>query len=372
MIYERFGFEMKRVLAVIMTVALAATLMAGCGSSKEEDNLSSIKFEKYVTSLGEYKGMELSAEKQEISDEYMESYIDYMLENSKEPVEVTGRAVVEGDVVNIDYVGKKDGVAFDGGTAEGYDLEIGSGTFIDGFEAGLVGCNIGDTVDLDLTFPEAYPNEELAGAPVVFTVTVNSISELVRPELNDEYVQSLGMEECQNVEEFRVAVRQSLEDSAEANYRNELQTQAIDKLMEICEFSEEYPEKLVDYYKNQINDNFVNSAKAVGMEMTDFISQYYGMTQEQFEAEVTNGAQNSARQAVACALIAKKEGIEVSDEELNEKVRQNYANFGYDSLEAYMESGAAEDYRDYLLTSKVLDFLIDNANVTEPVSETEQ
>ena len=122
MIYERFGFEMKRVLAVIMTVALAATLMAGCGSSKEEDNLSSIKFEKYVTSLGEYKGMELSAEKQEISDEYMESYIDYMLENSKEPVEVTGRAVVEGDVVNIDYVGKKDGVAFDGGTAEGYDL----------------------------------------------------------------------------------------------------------------------------------------------------------------------------------------------------------------------------------------------------------
>ncbi len=145
---------MKRILATIMTVALTASVFAGCGNSTEEKNLSDIDLEKYVTSLGEYKGLELTGTKTEITDEYLESYIDYVLENSKESVEVTGRAVQTGDVVNIDYEGKQDGVAFEGGTGKGYDLTIGSNTFIDGFEDGLIGCNVGDTVDLNLTFPD--------------------------------------------------------------------------------------------------------------------------------------------------------------------------------------------------------------------------
>lgn len=368
--------EMKRVLATLLATALAATALAGCGSkTTSEENLSNVDLEKYVTNLGEYKGMQLSGSATEITDEYVESYIDYMLENSKEPVAITeDRPVQDGDVVNIDYVGTKDGVAFDGGTAQGYDLTIGSGTFIDGFEAGLVGASVGDTVDLDLTFPEDYGAEDLAGQAVVFTVTINSISELVRPELTDEYVQSMGMEDCQTVEEFYAAAKQALEDSANANLENDLQTQAIENLMEICEFSEEVPEDMFNYYKEQINANFVNSASAVGMELTDFVSQYYGMTEEQYNSEIETGALNSARQAIACALIAEKEGIEVTDEELNAKIEENYANFGYESVEAYMENGNPEDYRDYLLTMEVLDFLIDNAVVTssaDAVVETE-
>lgn len=368
--YERFGYlKMKRVLATIMTVVLSAAALAGCGDSADGKNLSGIKLDKYVKSIGEYKGLELTGTKTEITDEYLESYIDYMLENSKEPVEVTGRAVQEGDVVNINYEGKKDGVAFEGGTAEGYDLTIGSNTFIDGFEDGLIGCNVGDTVDLDLTFPEQYHSADLAGQAVVFTVTINSISELVRPELNDEFVQSFGMEDCQNVEQFYVAVRMSLEDSATATYENELKTQITEKLMEICEFSEDVPEGLFNYYKDQINSNFEYSASNYGMELTDFILQYYGMTEEQYEERVDTGAASSARQAMACALIAQKEGIEVTDDELNEKIEENYANFGYESVEAYMEEGNPEDYRDYLLTSKVLDFLMENAVVTEAATE---
>ena len=356
---------MKRVAATILAAVLAATTLVGCGNGSEE-NLSNVDLEKYVTKLGEYKGMQLTGSATEITDEYVESYIDYMLENSKEPVAITEeRPVQTGDVVNIDYVGKKDGVAFDGGTAQGYDLTIGSGTFIDGFEDGLIGANVGDTLDLNLTFPENFGSEDLAGQAVVFTVTVNAISELVRPELNDEYVQSLGMDYCQNVEEFYGVVRQSLEDSANANLENELQTQVIQKLMEICEFTEEVPEDMFNYYKEQIDANFVNSASAVGMEKTDYISQYYGMTEEQYTTEIETGALNSARQAIVCAMIAEKEGIEVSDEELNAKIEENYANFGYESVEAYMESGNSEDYRDYLLTMEVLDFLLDNAVVTE-------
>ena len=363
---ERFGYlKMKRFLAIVMATVLTASVLAGCGNSADEKNLSGIDLKKYVTSIGEYEGLELTGEKLEITDEYLESYVDYMLENSKEPVAVTGRPVQEGDVVNIDYVGKKDGVAFEGGTAQGYDLEIGSGAFIDGFEDGLVGCNIGDTVDLNLTFPDTYHSEELAGQQVVFTVTVNAINELIRPELTDEYVKSLGVEDCQNVEEFYQAVRISLEDSANATYENELQTQITEKLMEICEFSDEVPEELFTYYREQIYANFENQAASMGMGLTDFVSLYYGMTEEQFEAEIDTGAANSARQAMACALIAQNEGLMVSDEELNASIEENYANFGFESVEAYMKDGNPEDYRDYLLTTKVLDFLMENAKITE-------
>lgn len=356
---------MKRVAATILAAVLATTALVGCSSGSEE-NLSNVDLEKYVTKIGEYKGMQLTGSATEITDEYLESYIDYMLENSKQPVAITeDRPVQTGDVVNIDYVGKKDGVAFDGGTAQGYDLTIGSGSFIDGFEDGLIGAKVGDTLDLNLTFPENYPAEDLAGQAVVFTVTVNTIGELVRPELNDEYVQSLGMDYCQNVDEFYDVVRQSLEDSANATLENELQTQVIQNLMSICEFSEEVPEDMFNYYKEQIDANFVNSASAVGMEKMDYISQYYGMTEEQYNSEIETGALNSARQAIVCAIIAEKEGIEVTDEELNTKIEENYANFGYESVDAYMESGNAEDYRDYLLTMEVLDFLLDNAVVTE-------
>ncbi len=368
--YERFGYlKMKRFLATVMATVLATATLAGCGNSADEKNLSGIDLEKYVTSIGEYKGLELTGAKMEIADEDVEFYVDYMLENSKEPVAVTGRAVQTGDVVNIDYEGKKDGVAFEGGTAQGYDLQIGSGSFIEGFEDGLIGCNVGDTVDLNLTFPDPYHSEELAGQAVVFTVKINSISELVRPELTDEYVKSLGVEEYQTVEQFYEAVRISLEDSATATYENELETQITEKLMDICEFSDEVPEGLFNYYRDQIYANFENSAAGIGMELTDFVTQYYGMTQEQFETEVDTGAANSARQAMACAVIAQKEGLEVTDEELNAKVEENYANFGFESVEAYMKDGNPEDYRDYLLTTKVLDFLMENAVVTEPVAE---
>ena len=364
---------MKKILGLALTAALTAGMLVGCGKdavvAEEGTYLGSIDLEKYVTNLGEYKGLELSATPTEITDEDVELYIEYMLENSKQPEEVTGRPVQEGDVVNINYVGKKDGVAFEGGTADNYDLEIGSNTFIDGFEEGLIGCNTGDVVDLNLTFPEQYHSAELAGQAVVFTVTVNRIGELKVPELDEEYVASLGIENCSTVEEFREVVRQSLLDTADATLQNDLQTQAINALMENCEFVENPPEGLYNYYRDRIYENFEYSASSIGMTMSDFVTNYYGMTEEEFEEEISIGAKNSTNQAMACALVAKKEGIEVSDDELDEYIEANYANFGFESADAYRESGNAEDYRDYLLTSKVLEFLVDNANVTEVAVE---
>lgn len=359
---------MKRVLAIVMSVAMMATVLAGCGST-EETNLSNTNLEKYVTSIPEYKGMELSATKTEVTDEYVDSYIDYILSQYPVYEEVTGRAIENGDVANIDYEGKKDGVAFEGGTAQGYNLTIGSGTFIDGFEDGLIGVNVGETVDLNLTFPENYAKTELAGQAVVFTVTVNSISVSTPAELNDEFVAQFGNT---SVEEFRNSAIISLEDSAEATYLTELQSQAIDILTEGCEFTEELPEGLFSYYKEQIKANFENYAAAYGMDLNTFISQAYGTSEEDFNAQIEEGAAESARQAMACALIAQKEGITVTDEELEADLAVNYAKLGYESPEAYKESESVEDYRDYLLTNKVIEFIIDNAVITEaPVETTE-
>lgn len=360
---------MKRVLVAITAMILTAATMIGCGNSTDGKNLSNIDLEKYVTSVGEYKGLELSGTKTEVTDEYVENYIDYILENSKETMEVTGRTVMSGDVVNIDYVGTKDGVAFEGGTAQGYDLQIGSGTFIPGFEDGLIGCNIGDTIDLNLTFPEQYHSEELAGQDVVFTVTINSITELVKPELTDEYVQSIGMEECQTVDQFYEVVRTSLEEDATATYENELQIQIAEKLMENCEFSEEVPESLLNYYKEQMRADIENSAAYIGLELSDYLIQYYGMTLEQFETEIETQAADSTRLAMAYASIAQKENIEVTDDELNKNIEENYANFGYESVEAFMQQDDPEAYRDFLLKTKVRDLLLENAVISEVESK---
>lgn len=351
--------EMKRVVAILMSVAMMAVMLAGCG--EEGANLSSIDATKYVTSLFDYKGIELSAQKENIDDEYIDSYIDFILSQYPNYVEVTDRPVGYGDTANIDYVGKDmDGVAFEGGTAQGYDLIIGSGMFVPGFEDGLVGYNVGDTVDVELTFPENYHNADLAAQDVVFTVTINKITTPVAAELTDEFVAQFGNA---SVEEFRNSVVIALEDSANATFENELQKQIIDIILEECEFSEDVPEALYNYYRGQIYANFEAYAASYGIEVKDYVTQS-GMTEEEFEENLDAGATESAREALVCKLIADKENISVSDEELEQGIQENYMNFGYATPEEYKEAENVEDYRDYLLTAKVLNFIIDNANVT--------
>ncbi len=350
---------MKRVLAILISVAMLASMLVGCG--EEGANLSSIDASKYVTTLFDYKGVELTAAKEVIDEEYIDSYIDFILSQYPNYVEVTDRPVGYGDTANIDYVGKDmEGVAFEGGTAQGYDLVIGSGMFVPGFEDGLVGYNVGDTVDVELTFPENYHNADLAAQDVVFTVTINKITTPEPAELTDEFVAQFGNT---SVEEFRNSVVIALEDSANATFENELQKQIIDIILKECEFVDEVPEALFAYYKDQIYANFEAYAANYGINVDTYVSQS-GMTKEEFEENLTTGATESTREALVCKLIADKEGIKVSDEELEQGIQENYMNFGYATPEEYKEAENVEDYRDYLLTAKVLNYIIDNANVT--------
>ena len=319
-----------------------------------------------LTELGEYKGLSYKPMDTTVTDEEVEAEIQYMVANSftKNPQDVA----TETSVVNIDYVGKKDDVAFEGGTAQGYDLIIGSGMFVPGFEDGLIGANIGETRDVALTFPENYHSEDLAGQDVVFTVTINSITASEPAELNDEFVAQFG---SANVEEFKNSIVGVLEQDALATYEEELQMQIIDKLLAECKFADELPNDLMESYKDQIYSNFEMYASQYGMDVDTYVKAS-DMTMEEFEENVLVGATDSVKEVLVCKVIADKENIEVTDEELEQNIQDNYANFGYATPEEYKENENVEEYRDYLLTAKVLSFIIDNADITIlPIEEAE-
>lgn len=379
---------MKRKIAKVLVAGLIGLQLIGCSNQKNEnaeDNLGTadvaesttlyfkeINAEEYVT-LGEYKGLEAINTEQPIDEEEVDAYIEYMIAaTGGELEEVTDRDVIEnGDVANIDFVGKKDGVAFEGGSGEGYDLGIGSGSFIPGFEEGLVGVKKGETVDMELTFPENYSSADLAGADVVFTVTVNGIYKELVPEFNDEFVAGLGIENVSTTEEYRSYLKTTMEENEKQYALQDMQTQLLTIATENATVSGR-PQGLVDrFYQVNIN-NMTYNAMMYGMDLETFVSAYYGMDNETFEAETLAAAEESAKQALVCLKIAEEENIVVTEEDVNEAIESSYAEYGYASAEDFRATVDMEEYKDSLLLNKIVDFLVENATITEVSEITEE
>lgn len=279
----------------------------------------------------------------------------------------TTGTVKEGDTVNIDFVGEKDGKAFDGGTAEGFDLEIGSGSFIDGFEDGLIGKKIGSKVDLNLTFPEDYPTEELSGADVVFHVTLNYVGEM--PELTDELAKKLSYGQYDTVEAYEQSIRDEIESGYAEDHQNALYTAIMEKLAEIYPV-EEIPEENVEYEVKRMLNQFTHYAAMYGMKTENFIQSFYGMTQDEFvEQELRPQTENTLIQEIILSAIATKEDITVSDKELDKELDDLSKQTGA-SVEELMGDMSREDIRSYLQQEKVLKWLSNNVTIEE-VEETE-
>lgn len=326
----------------------------------------------YVT-LGDYKGITVEAAKEEITDEKVEE--EYELQISYFGTEIydvyTEGTVAEGDVVNIDYEGKKDGVAFDGGTAEGYDLEIGSGSFIEGFEDGLIGVKVGETVDLELTFPEGYQAEELAGQDVVFTVTVNEIKRAPE-EITDAHIEQATSGEYKDIASFKEYIRNYLEEEAQETYETTILSNAIDLICEAAEISE-YPQDLVDYCVNDMVNYYTQYASYYGMEFEDFITAYFGLTAEEFDEQVLAAVQISVKKELTLAAIAETEGIEVSEEEYEASCEEYKTAYGYETVEELVASVGGENVvRVSLLLEKVDEYIRENVVVEEPAEATDE
>lgn len=377
---------MKKFMAAVSAVVVAAGMLAGCSKAAGNTDaayLKDINLEDYVT-LGDYKGINVEVALPEVSDEEIDQYMQYISSSMKATVEVTDRAVQEGDTVNIDYSGKRvdTGEVFDGGTAEGYDLTIGSHTFIDGFEDGLIGAAIGETRDLNLTFPENYSSTELAGADVIFTVKVNSIK--VKPDLDDAYAASLGIENVTTIDELKTYLKDRLMEDKQTQYKNEVNSKVIDAVTANCKFNQP-PQAALDRFKGLYT------------EQADLVASYYSanygtsyttdqvlsmmMAQEGFSGEQTEYLDNKsvelAEQFIMLGAIAKLEGIEVTEDELNEKLESDMANANATaeegktiaSVDEYKKTVDVENIKENLLTNKVIEFLAENANVTEPAAD---
>lgn len=325
----------------------------------------------YVT-LGEYKGLTVQLEPNTVTDEDVRIQAEANLRASGADglTEALDEGVVQfGDVATIAYVGTLDGVAFDGGTSDSYDLEIGSGQFIDGFEDGLIGVALGETVELNLTFPENYGAEELAGQEVVFTVTVNGINRL--KELSDELV-SLGTDgSYTDLNSYLSDVRATLEESAESDRDYEIRESLLAQIYNNSEIND-YPQELVEYSINDAVAYYTSVAETWYAMTYEELVAAYGYTEEGFRAELELIIKESLQQELLLKAIAETEGIELSDEEYAAGVEKYMALYGYTDADAFVaDVGGEQTMEISLLLDKVYDFLIENAVIEELEPETE-
>lgn len=345
--------EIKMLAAFLGTVIF----LTGCGS---KEFLKDIKAGNYVT-LGNYMGIEASAQAPYVQEGSVDYYIEqqYLTPNMLTKEEA-GRPVSEGDTANIDFAGYQDGVAFAGGTGKGYNLTIGSGQFIEGFEEGLIGVDIGETVSLDLAFPDPYPsNPDLSGVPVVFEVTVNGIL----PELTDELVQSLGVGSYQTVQELKDWIYDLYYQDALAAYENEIEIILSDKVMAGCTFKKEPPEALVDRYQKSINASMALQASQYGMQLAEFMQAAQGLDEEGYRAEFRKAAVEMAQRYIMYQAIADAEGLTPTEEEVQEEIDTMAAVYGYASEEELLQQESRENISEDLMRKNVMAFLKENGNI---------
>lgn len=334
----------KSLVAIGLAVSMMAALV-GCGG--KDVSVSNDKI-----TIKQYKGLEVEkVEAIAVTDADVEASIKSTLQTQATQTEVKDRAAQNGDVVTIDYVGKKDGVAFDGGTADDYDLELGSNSFIDGFEAGIVGHKVGETFDLDLTFPKEYHSEDLAGQAVVFTVTLDAIKEVTLPELNEEFIKGLTGTEM-TVEEYKKQVREDLEYSNQQSADSQFQQKVWGALLENCEVKE-YPQDILDEQISQIQNQYAYYAYMSGVEVDAFVEQYYGVSIERM-------AKDQICQMYAIELIAETEGITITAEDYENGLKSYAEQYGYDDLAEFEELIGEENLKTALLQERVEKVLLDN------------
>ncbi|HKM22619.1 MAG TPA: trigger factor [Lachnospiraceae bacterium] len=347
---------MKKVLFAGM-LAGVAILAAGCSTKVDPD--------KYVT-LGQYKGLEAAKTIAEVTDEEVEAQIETILQGNATTEEVKDRKEVkDGDILNIDYEGKLDGVAFENGTATGATLTIGSGQFIPGFEDALIGKKVGETTDIDVTFPDPYPNDpEMAGKPVVFTVTINSISKQVIPELTDELVSTFSAE-ASTVAEYKEKLKEQMLESKKSSAENELMTSLWSQAYANATVVDEIPEELIAQKTDTMYKNVQMYAEAYGITFAEFLTNYMMLTEEQFADEAKGYALEAAKESLVLAAIAKAEGLEITKEELAEKITEYTALYQYASEDEFKEGNDMVAFEESLLKEKVQNFIQENAVIKE-------
>jgi len=309
--------------------------------------------------LGEYTGYDVEREETEVTEEDIMAVLNKQREEQSQLVSVDRNEVQEGDHVIIDFEGFVDGEAFPGGSAEEFTLEIGSGQFIPGFEDQLIGKEVSDeSYEVEVTFPEEYQAEDLAGQDAVFEVTIKEIKVKELPELDDEFAKDVS--EFDTLDEFKEDIENRLKEQKENQAKRNLENEIIEKVSEAAEV--EVSEQLIQNELDQMMQQMAQNLQQQGINIEDYFK-YMGSSQDEWREENREQAADRAKNNLVLEAIAEEEGIEVTDEEIDDKLKEiaDANDQDFEQVKAFMQmQGQLESLRNGLKMEKTIDFLIEN------------
>ncbi|MCM3086576.1 trigger factor [Bhargavaea ginsengi] len=311
--------------------------------------------------LGEYKGLEVERQETAVTDEEIEEQLNDRRQGNAEFVIKEDEPAAEGDTVVIDFEGFTDGEPFEGGKAEGYELELGSNSFIPGFEEQLTGVKAGDSKDVEVSFPEEYHAAELAGKPATFKVTVHEVKSRELPELDDEFAKEVDSEVA-SLDELRSKLKeqtaQEKKDASEAALRDELVEQAA-KNADI-----EIPEVMVEGEVDRMIQEFGQRLQQQGMTL-DLYFQFSGQDEAALRAQMKEDAETRVRVSLVLEAIAEAEGVTVGEEDIQEELQTMSGQFNMDTEQIKQILGGTEMLENDIRFKKTIEFLVENAKISE-------
>ncbi|MBR0152590.1 MAG: trigger factor [Lachnospiraceae bacterium] len=318
--------------------------------------------------LGQYKGVEVTKKTVEVSDAEIDAELNADRQKNSRKITVDDRAVENGDIVNINYRGTVDGIAFDGGTAEDYELTIGSHSFIDTFEDQIIGHEIGDEFDVNVTFPEEYHAEELAGKPAVFAVKVNGITKEELPELDDEFASEVS--EFDTLAEYREDVRARILNRKTEAAKTQKENEAVDAAVANAQM--EIPDAMIESQAEQMVEDFANQLRSQGMELGQYL-QWTGMDEAKMMESMKPQAVKRIQTRLTLEAIAEAENLEVTDEEVDAEIGRMAESYGVDKdmIKNYMGE-QTEALKTDLKVQKAVDLVAAEAVEVEPKTSEEE
>lgn len=331
--------------------------------TSEEIRLVSVDDISEYIKLGEYKGLTLERMSETVTDDDVDLEIEFMLEDSG--TEVSDGTVEDGDTVTINFTGTIDGKEFDGGSAEDYELIIGNGEMIDGFEEGIIGMQKGDTKDVEVTFPEDYYEEDVAGKDAVFTITLQKFT---RPaEFNDEWV--AANTDYETAEEYYEVIRKELEETYAQSADYVLYSDAWNAVYETTEVIA-YPEEDVAQAEAAYKAMYEQYAEESGIELEELL-EAWGMTEEEYEEECRSYAEEKAVQNLIVQAIMDAEGISLNDEETQELKDELVAEYGFNDLDEMIATYGEQEVNESLALVRIERFIVENATISEMTEDGE-
>ncbi|HHY78183.1 MAG TPA: trigger factor [Clostridiales bacterium] len=308
--------------------------------------------------LGQYKGIEVEKKEYNVTDEDVENELEILRNRNARIIDVTDRPVKRGDIVTIDFKGFIDDKEFEGGSAENYKLEIGSGRFIPGFEEQLIGATIGNEVDVNVTFPEDYRSEELAGKPALFKVTVKEIKEKELLPLDDEFAKDVS--EFDTLEELKADIKRKKLEEAERMAKNEYENDLIKKVVQNAKV--DIPEVMIDNQIESMIRDFDYQLRFQGLDLDSYMK-YMNISYEEMKQSYKEAAEDRVKTQLVMEAITKAENIEVTDEELEAEVEKTAKQYNQD-VEKFRKSLRERDIeyiREGLQLQKTIDFLVEHS-----------